>query len=53
MNTEFFMVVRVKHQFVIADAEIVDKSNNLIARAQAKLMRISSIQALDRECRNL
>ncbi len=45
-------VVRVKHQLIIADAEIVDKSSKLIARAQAKLIRISSIQA-DRECRNL
>ncbi len=44
-------VVRVKHQLVIVNAELIDKNNNLVAQAQAKLIRISSIQA-DRECPN-
>jgi len=36
-------IIKVKHQLVIAKAQIVDKNNKLIAQAQAKLIRIGRI----------
>lgn len=36
-------VIKVKHRLVIAEAEIIDSDESLVAQAQAKLIRIDTV----------